>query len=151
ASSQNSARRIEKYYRRDAEVLYPPVNLKDFFVSENPSCSFYLVVSQLVKYKRIDLAIEACNRLRRNLVVIGDGDQREFLSNIAGPTVSFLGFQPDSAVRDRYRNCRALLFPGEEDIGLTPIEAQASGRPVIAFGRGGALETVLGFYPGEPA
>src|SRR5262249_2915645 len=133
ASSLNSARRIHKYYRRDAQVLYPPVNLDNFWADNNPSRSFYLVVSPLIKYKRVDLAIEACNKLQRKLIVIGDGEQRKSLRRIAGPTVSFLGFQPDSIVREHYRNCKALLFPGEEDIGLTPIETQASGRPVIAF------------------
>ena len=149
ASSQNSARRIRKYYRRDSNVLYPPVNLSSFSIHNNPARNFYLVVSPLVKYKRVDLAIEACNKLRRNLVVIGDGEQRKTLQGIAGPTVSFFGHQPDAVVREHFRNCKALLFPGEEDIGLTPIEAQASGRPVIAYGRGGALETIQAFYPDE--
>jgi len=106
-------------------------------------------VSPLVQYKRVDLAVRACNKLRRKLVVIGEGERMDDLRRMAGPTVSFLGFQPDHVVESHYRNCRALLFPGEEDIGLTPIEAQASGRPVIAFARGGALETVVGQEPGR--
>jgi glycosyltransferase involved in cell wall biosynthesis len=124
------------------------VDLESFSVSEEHE-DFYLVVSPLVAYKRIDLAVEACNALRRRLIVIGDGPEKSALMKMAGPTVTFLGFQSDEIVREHYRRCRAFLFPGEEDIGLTPIEAQASGRPVIAYGRGGAVETVGGFYPGE--
>jgi len=148
ASSQNAARRIRKYYRRGSDVIYPPVDLDSFLVS-NAQEDFYLVVSPLVAYKRIDLAVEACNALKRRLIVIGDGPEKAALMKMGGPRVTFLGFQTDEAVRDHYRRCRAFLFPGEEDIGLTPIEAQASGRPVIAYGRGGAVETVGGFYPGE--
>src|SRR6266853_4307732 len=148
ASSQNGARRIRKYYGRGSDVIYPPVDLESFSVSDSHD-DFYLVVSPLVAYKRIDLAVEACNALGRRLIVIGDGPEKLTLMKIAGPTVTFLGFQTDGTVREYYRRCRAFLFPGEEDIGLTPIEAQASGRPVIAYGRGGAVETVGGFYPGE--
>jgi glycosyltransferase involved in cell wall biosynthesis len=148
ASSQNGARRIRKYYGRGSDVIYPPVDLNSFSVSEEHE-DFYLVVSPLVAYKRIDLAVQACNALGRRLLVIGDGPQKAALQKMAGPTVTFLGFQSDEVVREHYRRCRAFLFPGEEDIGLTPIEAQASGRPVIAYGRGGALETVAGFYPDE--
>jgi len=131
-------------------VIYPPVELEAFSVAEEHE-DFYLVVSPLVAYKRVDLAVEACNALKRRLIVIGDGPEKSALMKTAGPTVKFLGFQTDEAVREHYHRCRAFLFPGEEDIGLTPIEAQASGRPVIAYGRGGALETVAGFYPGEGA
>jgi len=148
ASSQNGARRIRKYYKRGSDVIYPPVDLDSFSVSEEHE-DFYLVVSPLVAYKRIDLAVEACNALKRRLIVIGDGPEKSALMKMGGPTITFLGFQSDEAVREHYRRCRAFLFPGEEDIGLTPIEAQASGRPVIAYGRGGAVETVGGFYPGE--
>jgi glycosyltransferase involved in cell wall biosynthesis len=148
ASSQNGARRIRKYYRRGSEVIYPPVDLDSFSVSEGHD-DFYLVVSPLVAYKRIDLAVKACNALRRRLIVIGDGPEKSALMKMGGPTVTFLGFQTDEVVRKHYRRCRAFLFPGEEDIGLTPIEAQACGRPVIAYGRGGAVETVGGFYPGK--
>ena len=150
ASSQNGARRIRKYYRRESDVIYPPVDLEAFSVAEEHE-DFYLVVSPLVPYKRVDLAVKACNALKRRLMVIGDGPEKSALMKMAGPTVTFLGFQSDEIVREHYRRCRAFLFPGEEDIGLTPIEAQASGRPVIAYGRGGAVETVGGFYPGEDA
>jgi glycosyltransferase involved in cell wall biosynthesis len=146
ASSLNGAARIRKYYRREVDVIYPPVDTSSFSISSDPQ-DFYLVVSRLVSYKRVDLAVAACSKLKRRLVVIGQGEQLPLLQRIAGPTVTFLGFQSDEVVRQYYRSCRALLFPGEEDIGLTPIEVQASGRPVIAYGRGGALETVIGFEP----
>jgi len=150
ANSMNVAARIRKYYRRDAEVIYPPVDIGSFSIGDRTE-DFYLVVSPLVSYKRVDLAIAACNALRRRLVVIGQGEEMPALQQLAGPTISFLGFQPDNVVREHMRSCRALLFPGEEDFGLTPVEAQASGRPVIAYGRGGVLETVIGFYPEEQA
>lgn len=150
ASSLNGAARIRKYYRREAEVIYPPVDMGSFSLSSGTE-DYYLVVSPLVSYKRVDLAIATCNRLKRRLVIIGQGEQMPALQKMAGPTVTFLGFQPDEVVRRYYRSCRALLFPGEEDIGLTPIEVQASGRPLIAYGRGGVLETVAGFYPDQKA
>ena len=148
ASSRNCAGRIRKYYGRSADVIYPPVDTASFSLGAAHE-DFYLVVSPLVRYKRIDLAIEACNKLAAPLVVIGDGEQSADLRKMAGPTISFLGFQPDDVVRSHFQRCKALLFPGEEDIGLTPIEAHASGRPVIAFARGGALESVAGVFPGE--
>jgi len=148
ASSHNAAFRIAKYYRREAEVIHPPVNVSAFSLGTNPE-DFYLVVSPLVAYKRVDLAISACNLLKRRLVVIGEGEMRRALEKIAGPTTIFLGYQPDARVREYYQRCRAFIFPNEEDIGLTPIEAQACGRPVIAFARGGALETVMGGFPAD--
>ena len=111
---------------------------------------YYLVVGQLVDYKRVDLAIEACNRLGRPLRIIGEGDEFERLRSLAGPTVRLLGHLPDQELRENYARCRALLFPGEEDFGIVPVEAQSFGRPVIAFGRGGALETVVGGLPRDP-
>lgn len=146
ASSRNCARRVRKFYRREAPVIYPPVDVSSCLIGGDPE-DFYLVVSPLVAYKRVDLAVAACSRLNRRLVVIGSGAELARLRQTAGPCVTFLGSQPDHVVRDHYRRCRALLFPGEEDIGLTPIEAQGSGRPVIAYGKGGALETVVGFRP----
>lgn len=143
AGSQNAARRIRKYYRREAEVIYPPVDV----VGAEPSNQiedYYLSVGQLVSYKRFDLAIEACNKLGRQLHVVGVGEEYKRLKRLAGPTVKFLGSLSDAELWKQYANCRALLFPGEEDFGIVPVEAQAFGRPVIAFGRGGALETVIG-------
>jgi glycosyltransferase involved in cell wall biosynthesis len=144
ANSTAVAARIRKHYRREATVIHPPVETGRF--SSGSREDFFLVVSRLVGYKRVDLAVEACNRLGAPLVVIGDGSQQAALKALAGPTVTFLGRQPDEVVQDYFARCRALLFPGEEDFGITPVEAQAAGRPVIAFGRGGALDTVI---PGE--
>ena len=148
-NSLTSARRIRKFYRRDATVIYGPIDTGSFQAAAQRE-PFYLVVSRLVGYKRVDLAIEACNRLGRQLVVIGSGEEAAALRRRAGPTVRMLGNCSGAAVREHYSRCRALLFPGEEDQGVTPIEAQASGAPVIAFGRGGALETVRGWWPGQP-
>jgi glycosyltransferase involved in cell wall biosynthesis len=148
ANSHHVAGRIWNTYRRCAEVIYPPVAVEQYD-SGGKSREFYLVASQLIRYKRIDLAIAACNNLGRKLVVIGEGDEFGRLSRMAGPTVTMLGWQPDQVLKDHYSRCRALLFPGEEDFGMTPVEAQASGRPVIAFGRGGALESVRGYFTGD--
>ena len=148
ANSQNVASRIRRHYRRDATVIYPPVNVEAGFLTQNTD-DYYLVVSRLVRYKRIDLAIEACNRLSRPLRIIGDGEQYKQLRKLAGPTVQFLGRLEDSDVRDNYARCRALLFPGEEDFGIVPVEAQSFGRPVIAYGRGGALESIQGGVPND--
>src|SRR5207244_562647 len=122
---------------------YPPVDMDFFQPAAVKREDFYVVVSAFAPYKRIDLAIESCNRLRRRLVVIGAGQQERRLRSLAGPTVHFLGWQSDTTVRDALRRCRALLFPGEEEFGLVPVEAMACGTPVIAYGKGGATETVL--------
>jgi len=144
ANSAFVRERIRNYYDRDSHVIHPPVSLTDFTMSKEAPDDFYLVVSQLVPYKRVDVAVAACSRLGRPLVVIGEGSEQMRLQRVAGPSIRFLGSQPLSVLRDHYRRCRALLFPGIEDFGITPLEAQASGRPVIAFGKGGALETVDG-------
>ncbi len=144
ANSFNVRNRIRRNYGRASVVIYPPADL-----GEPPSGEaaepedFYLVVSELVGYKRVDLAVEVCSRTGRRLIVIGDGPQLRKLHDLAGPSVELMGYQSDEVVRDHMRRCRALLFCGEEDFGLTPVEAQSYGRPVIAFGRGGACETVL--------
>ncbi|GAC1638540.1 MAG: glycosyltransferase [Chloroflexota bacterium] len=145
AGSRNASRRITKYYRRQSDVVQAPIDGAAFETSPEVG-DFFLVVARLQPYKRIDLAVEACNRLGAPLRVIGEGPDRVRLESMAGPTVQFLGRVPDAEVRAHMARCRALLFPGEEDFGLTPLETQASGRPVIAFGAGGALETVI---PGE--
>lgn len=150
ANSENVANRIRKHYRRDAAVIYPPVNVSAGFISDRIG-DYYLIVSQLVDYKRIDLAIGACNRLCRALRIVGDGEQYKQLRQLAGPTVKFLGPLDDAGVAVQYASCRALLFPGEEDFGIVPVEAHSFGRPVIAYGRGGVLETVVGLYPGAAA
>lgn len=145
AGSQNARRRITKTYRRDSEVIYPPVDVSDAYIAESTE-ECYLVVGQLAAYKRVDLAIEACNHLGRELRVIGLGEEYKRLKRLAGPTVTFLGGLSDAELQEQYARCRALLFPGEEDFGIVPVEAQAFGRPVIAFGKGGALETVRGAF-----
>jgi len=144
ANSHNVARRIRKYYRREADaVIYPPVETQRFRPAPAQEIGdHYLVVSRLVGYKRIDLAIEACNRLQVPLRVAGTGPEHRSLRRLAGPTIQFLGRLSDAQVAHEYARCRALIFPGEEDFGLTPVECMASGRPVVAYGRGGALETV---------
>ena len=143
ANSVNVAKRIKKHYRRDKVfVIHPPVRGKNFNIS-NQDGNFYLCVSRLQEYKRIDLAVKACTKLNLPLIVIGNGPELKNLKKIAGPTVSFLGRVSDQLIQEHYAKFKAFLFPGEEDFGITPLEAQASGRPVIAYGKGGALETVI--------
>ena len=141
AISEHVAARIKKIYNTSADVLYPPVDTR-FFTPGGEVGGYYLIVSALVPYKRLDIAIRAFNQLRLPLLIIGEGPQRKRLEAMAGPQVAFLGWRTDEEVREHYRSCRALIFPGEEDFGITPLEAQACGKPVIAYGKGGALETV---------
>jgi glycosyltransferase involved in cell wall biosynthesis len=143
AISRTVQRRIAECYDRASTVIYPPVDTTFYCPAPVPREDFYLVVSAFAPYKRLDLAIQTCNGLQRRLVVIGSGQDARRLRELAGPTVQFLGWQPDDVVRDHLRRCRALLFPGEEDFGIVPLEAQACGAPVIALGRGGATETVV--------
>jgi glycosyltransferase involved in cell wall biosynthesis len=147
AISDTVRRRIAECYGRDSTVIYPPVDTDFYCGAAVPRQDCYLVVSAFAPYKRLDLAVEACNRLRRPLVVIGTGQDEARLRALAGPTVRFLGWQPDAVVRDHFRRCKALLFPGEEDFGIVPVEAMATGAPVIALGRGGATETVVPLPP----
>jgi glycosyltransferase involved in cell wall biosynthesis len=149
AISRFIADRIRRAYGRDADVIYPPVDTARFRIEETAG-DYYLVVSALAPYKRIDLAIEAANRLGRRLLVVGTGPEERRLRALAGPTVEFLGWRDDEIVADLYARCRALLFPALEDFGIAPLEANASGRPVIAFGRGGALETLIAPGGAEP-
>lgn len=142
ANSQFVADRIRRFYGRESKVIYPPVAIEDF-VSSLPSEAHYLLVSQLVPYKRVDLAIDAFTRLGKPLVVIGHGTEFERLKSRAGPTVKLLGRQPFSVIKRYYETCRAFINPQVEDFGITAVEAQAAGRPVIAFRAGGALETVV--------
>jgi glycosyltransferase involved in cell wall biosynthesis len=144
ANSPVIAGRIQKYYRREAVVIPPPVEADRFlFDPATEPEDYFLVLSRLIPYKRVDLAIQACNRLRLPLVVIGGGRDLEALKKMAGPTIRFLGRLPDEEVLYYLARCRAFLFPGDEDFGITPLEAQASGRPVIAYGSGGALTSVV--------
>jgi glycosyltransferase involved in cell wall biosynthesis len=145
ANSANVARRIERIYGREATVVYPPVDVERYAPGERPiePAPWYLVVSRLVPHKRVDLAVDVCTALGEPLRVIGDGRSLSDLRRRAGPTIEFLGLLDDAAVIDHLRRCRALLLPATEDFGLTAVEAQAAGRPVIAFGDGGALETIV--------
>jgi glycosyltransferase involved in cell wall biosynthesis len=144
AISETVRHRIGRCYHRDSSVIQPPVDVEFYTPSptNRPRHDAYLAVSALVPYKRIDHAVAACTQSNRRLVVIGEGPDRARLEAMAGPTVLFLGWQPDEVIRNHYRHCRALLFPGEEDFGIVPVEALACGAPVIALGRGGAAETV---------
>ena len=142
ANSRFIARRIEKTYRRPASVIYPPVAVERFRC-DRPRADFYLTVSRFVPYKRVDLTIAAFNELGLPLVVIGDGDQRAQIEKTACPNIQFLGYQSDDMVVDYMERCKAFIYPAEEDFGITLVEAQAAGAPAIAYGRGGATETVI--------
>jgi glycosyltransferase involved in cell wall biosynthesis len=142
ANSHNIAARLRKCYRRESTVIYPPADVSSGYISSSID-DYYLVVSRFVPYKRVDLAISACNRLKRRLRIVGTGPEYKSLRRMAGPSIEFLGKLEERSLRDNYAHCRALLFPGEEDFGLVPVEAQSHGRPVIAYGYGGALESVI--------
>lgn len=144
ANSHNVAARVRKHYRRECSVVYPPVNIKAGYLTEEIE-DYYLAVGQMVDYKRMDLAIMACNLLGRKLRIVGQGDEYGRLRRLAGPTIQFCGPLSDSELHEQYAHCRALLFPGEEDFGIVPVEALSFGRPVIAYGRGGVTETVKGW------
>jgi glycosyltransferase involved in cell wall biosynthesis len=142
AISHAVRRRIRDTYAREATVIYPPVDTARFRPAPAHD-DYYLIVSRLVPYRRIDLAVQAFNLLGRPLVIAGDGRDREMLEAMAGPTVTFLGRVPDEDLPDLMARCRAYILPGEEDFGIAPLQAQAAGRPVIALGAGGALDTVI--------
>jgi glycosyltransferase involved in cell wall biosynthesis len=143
ANSATVASRIRRYYGVESTVIHPPVDT-DSFAAVPPSEleDYYLMAGELVSYKRPDLAVRAFNDMKRRLVVIGGGEMLDEIRRIAGPTVTVMGSQPFEILKHHYARCRALIFPGEEDFGMVPVEAMASGRPVVAFGRGGATETV---------
>ncbi len=142
ANSKLVASRIKQIYGREAHVIPPPIDVTRFHMSQDID-DYYLVLSRLMPYKRIDLAIEACKRMNRRLIIIGDGPDRERLEKLGDDRIEFLGRQPDRIVNYYAARCRALLFPGEEDFGMAPLEANAAGRPVIAYRAGGAVETVV--------
>lgn len=133
--------RIKKYYKRDAEVIYPPVDTKLFCVSDKIG-DYFLITGRFLAYKRFDIAIKAFNKIGLPLKIIGDGPEKKNLMKIAGPNIEFLGLVSDEKLKDYYAHCRAFIFPQEEDFGIAALEAMASGRPVIAYKKGGALETV---------
>ena len=142
ANSRFVAKRIEKYYRRTAEVIYPPVRVEQFRWNR-PRSDFYLYLGQLTDYKRADLAVSAFNDLGLPLIVIGEGECFEYLRANSKANVKFLGRQPFEVVKDHLERCRGVVFPGVEDFGIVPVEAMAAGAPVIAINQGGAKETVL--------
>ena len=142
AISHEIKERIRRYYRRDAVVIHPPVDTERFQPSSEQE-DYYLIVSRLIPYKRIDLAVRAFNQLERPLLIAGDGRDREALQALAGSTVTFLGYVPDSELPALFARCRAYVLPGMEDFCIAPVQAQAAGRPVIAHGAGGALDTVI--------
>jgi glycosyltransferase involved in cell wall biosynthesis len=144
ANSEYVARRISHYYRRASTVIHPPIDTEKAFIADDPE-DYYLAVGRLVSYKRTEILIEACNRLGRQLRIVGDGPEMKKLRAIAGPTISFLGKMDASDLWRTYAHCRALLFAADEDFGMVSLEAQACGRPVVAYGKGGSLETVRGY------
>lgn len=147
--SKNVADRIKRYYNREAHVIYPPLSLhrdrvpRESRVSRVPREEYFLIVSRLVPYKRVDLVIECFNQLKWPLVVVGTGSEEKKLRRLAKDNIEFVGLVGDGGLADHYANCRALIFPQEEDFGIVSIEAQSFGKPVIAYRAGGALETVV--------
>ena len=142
AISREIRDRIQRYYGRDSTIIHPPVDTGRF----KPAVAhddYYLIISRLIPYKRIDLAVRAFNQLGLPLVIAGDGRGRKALEALAGPTVTFLGYAPDDDLPDLFARCKAYILPGVEDFAITPVQAQAAGRPVIAYGGGGALDTVI--------
>ncbi|NPV00229.1 MAG: glycosyltransferase [Brevinematales bacterium] len=145
ANSKNIARRVNKIYRREAEVIYPPVNVQEFALKETKD-NYYLAASRLVAYKKIDLIAEAFSRMPdKRLVIVGDGPDMKKIRKIAAghPNIELLGYRPFPELRDHMQNAKGFVFAADEDFGIMPVEAQACGTPVIAYGAGGALETVV--------
>ena len=152
ANSENTARRIKKFYNKESEVIYPPVNMRHRstpLVMTDKNKNYFLIVSRLTPYKKIDIAIEAFNKLELPLVIIGDGEDRKRLEKMAEKNIKFLGFQPEEKIAEYYQNCQAFIFPGEDDFGITPVEAMSFGKPVLAYRKGGALETIIEGETGE--
>ena len=152
ANSRFIASRIRKYYGRESTVIHPPVEVSAVKIADTTSAQhpgYYIAIGRLVDYKRFDLAIAACSKLGRPLKIIGSGPQERVLRRMAPPCVEFLGPVSDAELRKHLGGCRALLFPGEEDFGIVPVEAQSFGKPVIAYASGGVLETIRGVFPNE--
>jgi len=135
-------KRLRKYYRLNADVVFPPVDVEKITTNNQAGEDYYIIVSRLTPYKKVDLAVEAFNKNKKNLIIIGSGEDEKRLKSLAKANIEFMGWQSDSSMYEYLRNAKALIFPGEEDFGLTPIEAMACGRPVIAYNKGGVVETV---------
>lgn len=148
ANSINVQKRLKKYYRIDSHVVYPPVDVERFKIHKGHE-DYFLLVSTLSPYKRVDLAVKLFNKVGKKLVIIGEGSDMNRLKSMASENIDFLGFKDDSGVKEYMEHCRALIFPGEEDFGIAPVEAQACGKPVLAYGKGGLVETVIGGKSGE--
>ncbi len=157
ANSKTTAARINKFYRREAKVIYPPVDINKSKSNppaggqkpKIPDKNYYLIVSRLSPYKRVDLAVEAFNKLELPLIVIGEGEQRKKLEKIAKPNIKFLGFVPEKDLSVYYQNAKAFIFPGEDDFGIAPIEAMSMGAPVLSYRKGGLTETNVEGVTGE--
>jgi glycosyltransferase involved in cell wall biosynthesis len=148
AISENIKNRIKKHYNKDSDIIYPPVNtnfyVPDVSIKTLSSSPYYLIVSAFAPYKRVDLAIEVFNILGYPLKIIGTGQDEEKLKKMAKKNIEFLGWRDNNEIKKYYQNCKALIFPGEEDFGIVPVEAQACGKPVVAYESGGAMETIVG-------
>jgi len=149
ANSKNVQNHIKHAYNRDSTVIYPPVDHERFTISGEDG-GYYLVVSALVPYKRVDLAVSAFKGINQKLLIVGNGSESDHLKEMASKNVSFIDSASDNEIAEYMKKSKALIFPGEEDFGIVPLEAQACGKPVIAFGKGGALETVIGLNQTQP-
>ncbi|GGB67976.1 glycosyltransferase [Henriciella pelagia] len=144
ANSNFVAKRIEKFYRRESDVIFPPVAVDEFSaVTPDEGADYFLAAGELVGYKRFDLVVDAFNELGLKLIIVGDGEERAALEKKARDNITFLGRVPFAELKRHFASCKALIFPGEEDFGMIPVEVMAAGKPVIAYGRGGALDTVV--------
>lgn len=148
ANSKTVQARIQKYYRKEAKVIYPPVEVHRFHPHEKNE-GYFLIVSTLTPYKRLDLAVELFNKLGKRLVIIGDGSDRGRLERMAAKNIDFLGYKSDEVVKAYLENCRAFIFPGEEDFGIAPVEAMACGKPILAYRKGGLTESMVEGVTGE--
>ncbi|MFZ2970099.1 MAG: glycosyltransferase [Minisyncoccia bacterium] len=151
ANSKNTADKIKKFYSKESKLIYPPVDVSKFqeIGLLHDKKDYFLIVSRLSAYKKIHVAVEAFNKLELPLVIIGDGEERKKLERIAEKNIKFLGFQPIDKVIEYYRNCQAFIFSGEDDFGIAPVEAMSFGKPVLAYRKGGSIETVIPGVTGE--